>query len=121
MEPIDFSSLINTNAEPAQPTLEERKAAFAKTFFSAVAEQFNERVSRFRSLWTYVWRNPDGLSPRQAISAMGTKAGLIFTLSAMEAQYLNTISPGIVTASLPEGVTVTFKPDGSLDQYTEAA
>lgn len=118
---IDFTDLVTVPNATPELALAEKKAAFDRDFSLALKQQFSVRVEGFRQLYNAVWKNPMGLTPKQAIQALGTKAARVFAMSSMEAQYLNTYAPGIVPEGIPNNyASVSFNADGSLKDLVEA-
>lgn len=62
------------------------------------------------TLWSSL---PEGVEPQDVIDELGTDAADVFALSAALAQLIATVDADAVVG-VPEGVTVTANPDGTV-------
>ena len=93
--------------------------------FSGIVDRvnrvFGDHVQLVADGIAFVWANPYGLSPQQAIAviqqmaqAVGMTARQVYSLWTISSQYLNGIQPGCVASgAVPPGYEVAWNPDGS--------
>ncbi len=73
-------------------------------------------LMNFRTLYTEVWHNPDGLTPPQVCDALGAKAASLFVIAGTMANALYQIDPAGIGAmvNVPAGWKSTINADGTV-------
>jgi len=87
-------------------TLAQKQAA-TKTQLRAVARGMRDTLAKqYGTGFDLVWNNPMGLTPQEALNALGTDAGQLLTFAETLKATINTLAPGTITQAAPHNVTV---------------
>jgi hypothetical protein len=86
--------------QPAQPTPDQSKQATQDYIVQRLTEGQAAVKQVYTDLMQAVWRNPRGLTPRQVLAKLDTRAMSLMQAAEATRQYLESLNPGS-TADLP--------------------
>ena len=95
---------------PAQTTPDVMAANQVKQMGNRL---YNTMVQSYTQAYRLVWNNPNA-TPVQVVTAMGTEAQKIFTLSGALGAYLHNAGATDIPLKMPEGFNYVENPDGSV-------
>jgi hypothetical protein len=74
---------------------------------------FAHMIQFYNNNYQVVWNNPKA-TPDKIVASMGTNATKVFEISAALGNFINSIQPNTVVATMPAGWNFTANTDGSV-------
>ncbi len=100
--------MINISPPPIDPN-----AQAAANLWQQVCNRYTRLQSLLNVGANFVWANPSGLTPQQAVAYLGTNAAAVFQLSGLLCGLIGTIS-GTTPSPMPPGWAFTANADGTV-------
>jgi hypothetical protein len=101
-----------TAPKSTKPTFAQRQAIESTRVSQFVNQGFNHMIKSINDLNREIWKNPQGLTPQQVMTALGINAASLVSAMATITASANAIYPGVITAVSPH--TLTSNSDGTV-------
>jgi hypothetical protein len=105
---------IPENPEVTPLTTEEAKTAelfLVKTTINTLLIAFSKN---FTTVFESIWANKNGLTPQECFDALGTDAATLLYLAGSLQNAVNTLAPGTINITTPEGFQLVPNQDGTV-------